>query len=163
MFRECVLALWRCSVATEPVGRVRLGFAGLHRVSVRCDSLRAPKVCCGHRACGSSAARAWWLRQGVRGGTGICRSVEQRFIPLAQKGTHTHYTCSESAHVRRVCGRGVCTRAVHALPSVQESFLFYHLPLEKQEKRENHQKTHTKKTKKKQQQPNKKTKKTKKE
>ena len=58
-------------MATEPVGRVRLGFAGLHRVSVRCDSLRAPKVCCGHRACGSSAARSWWLRLGAQSEGGV--------------------------------------------------------------------------------------------
>ena len=32
------------------------------------------------------------------------------FHPPAQQGTHTHYTCIESAHVRRVCTWSVSAR-----------------------------------------------------
>ena len=76
------------------------------------------KVCWGQRACGSSAAGARWLprsvpnRRSVRELHRVCRSAVQRFITQSQEVTHTHYTCSESAHVQRV--RGVCALAVHA-------------------------------------------------
>ena len=77
-------------MASEPVGRQRLGLAGYT------EECRTKEVFGG----------------AGRGSAGVRSNV---WSSSAKKEvTHTHYTCSESAHVQRVCVRGVCVRAVHA-------------------------------------------------
>ena len=73
-----------------------------------------PVWCCGHRACGSRAARARWLHQGVqnRGSVreldGILQECGATFYPLEKWGKHTHN------NLQRERARAVRARAVHS-------------------------------------------------